>query len=361
MEGMAIKSPGTSSWISKIKWSGGYMRFSPLKLFISSILIIGLLFLMAIPVGAQSRAVRGKVTDDKDQPVIDAKITIEGTDVYRIFSTKTNKKGEYYYLLGLQFGVYRIVARKTGFQPAYKDQVAPEMREEAEVNFKLVPGQDYKLPWEMNETEKAQYKKQFEDQKQKKQFSAEVKERFEKGVALFGTGQYNEALAEFNAALEKDAQQPGILARIGDCYAKLENNGEALAAYNKAIAMSPNDTSLYTNKGVILNKMGKSDEAQEMFKKAAELNPMAAAQNFYNLGVTMVNAGETEKAVDAFKRAIAADPSFAEAYYQMGLCLLGKPETTSAATEALNKYIQIGQKPDQVEVAKQIIGSLGTK
>lgn len=337
------------------------MRFSPLKLFISTILIFGLLFLMAIPSSAQSRAVRGKVTDDKDQPVIDAKVTIEGTDTYRMFTTKTNKKGEYFYLLGLQYGVYRITIRKAGFQPAFKDNVIPEMREEKEVSFKLVPGQDYKLPFEMSEEEKAQYKKQFEDQKQKKQFSAEVKERFEKGVTLYGAGQYNEALAEFKIALEKDPQQPGILARIGDCYAKLDNNAEAIAAYDKALEMSPNDTSLYTNKGVLLNKIGKSAEAQKMFEKAAELNPLAAAQNFYNLGVTMVNGGETEKAIDAFKRALAADSAFAEAYYQMGLCLLGKPETTPAAVEALNKYIQIGQKPDQVEVAKQIIGSLGKK
>ena len=52
----------------------------------------------------------------------------------------------------------------------------------------------------------------------------------------------------------------------------------------------------------------------------------------------------TEKATDALKRAIAADPSFAEAYYQLGMCLSANPDTIPAAIEALNKYIQIGQK-----------------
>ena len=70
---------------------------------------------------------------------------------------------------------------------------------------------------------------------------------------------------------------------------------EALAAYDKALELNPNDTSLYTNKGVILSKMGKTAESQELFKKAAELDPMAAAQNFYNLGVTMINAGDDRK------------------------------------------------------------------
>ena len=197
------------------------MKFSPLRLVVSSALMIGLLLMLGIPASAQSRAVKGKVTDDKDQPVVDAKVTIEGVDVYRIFSTKTNKKGEYYYLLGLQFGVYRVSVRKPGFQPAYKTDVRPEMREEAEVNFKLVPGQDSKLPWEWTPEEKAQMQERSKSQEQRKQFSAEVKAHFEQGVKLYDAGQYAEAMTEFNAALEKDPKQPGILARTGDCHAKL--------------------------------------------------------------------------------------------------------------------------------------------
>lgn len=337
------------------------MKFSPLKFIATNAVLIGLLLVLASPAAAQSRAIKGKITDDKDQAVADAKVTIEATDVYRVFRTKTNKKGEYYFLLGLQYGVYRVTVRKEGFQPAYKENIIPEMREEKEIDFKLAPGQDYKLPWEMTDEEKEQYKKKYEAQKQQKQFSAEVKEHFEKGVALYDSGQYAEALVEFSAALEKDSKQPGILARMGDCYSKLGKEEEAIASYDKALELNPADTSLYTNKGVILSKMGKIEESQELFKKAAELDPLAAAQNFYNLGVTMINTGDTAKATDALNRAIAADPGFAEAYYQLGMCLSASPDTIPAAIEALTKYIQIGQKPDQVEVAKQIISALKPK
>ncbi len=113
--------------------------------------------------------------------------------------------------------------------------------------------------------------------------------------------------------------------------------------------------------GVALSKLGKTAESQEAFKKAAALNPAAAAQNFYNLGVTLVNSGKTAEAADAFKQSIAADPNFAEAYYALGMALSGKQETIPAAIEALKKYVEIGKKPDQVEVAKQIIAALGGK
>jgi tetratricopeptide (TPR) repeat protein len=341
------------------------MKISPLKLIASSALVMGLLLILAAPGSAQSRAIKGKVTDDKDQPVIDAKVTVEATDVYRIFSSKTNKKGEFYFLLGLQYGEYRVTVRKAGFQPAFKDRIIPEMREEFEANFKLNPGQDYKLPWEMTKEERDNYVKQnaerTKDQDKKKQFSAEVRARFEKGVELYNLKQYEEALVEFTAALEKDPKQPGILSRQGDCYIQLKKNEEALACYDKAIELSPNNAELYANKGVILSKLGKQTESQDMFKKAAELDPQGSAKYFFNLGITLFNAGDTGKAADAFKQAIAADPNNAESYYHLGMCLSGNPDTTPAALEALNKYVTIGQKPDQIQIAKELIKALGGK
>jgi tetratricopeptide (TPR) repeat protein len=319
------------------------------------------LLLLAAPGSAQSRALLGKITDDKDQPVVGAKVIIEATDVYRSFSLTTNKKGEYFQLLGLQYGEYRVSVRKPGFQPAYKLNLKPEINEQKEVNFKLVPGQDSKLPWEMTKEDKEQINEKTKEQDKRKQFSAEVKAHFEKGIELYNLKQYEEALAEFNTALEKDPKQPGILSRIGDCFIQLKKNEDALASYDKAIALSPNNSELYSTKGVILSNLGKQAESQEMFKKAAELDPQGAAKNFYNLGITQYNAGNMEKAADAFKQSITADPNYAESYYQLGICLSGNANSIPAALEALNKYISVGQKPDQVQTAKEIIKALGGK
>jgi tetratricopeptide (TPR) repeat protein len=337
------------------------MSISTRKVFLPTAISLALLLTLALPAAAQSRSVKGKVTDEKGQPVAEAQITIQGTDIVRTLNTKTNKKGEYMYILGLQLGTYRVVVRKAGYQPQYKENIRPGTQEEYVVDFTLVPGPDSKLPFEMTEAERKEQQKQLEEQKRRSQFSAEIKAYFENGVKLSDQGMYAEAIAEFNKALEKVPDQPVVIARIAEAYLKLDKNEEALANYKKAIELAPNDSGLYSNMGVALSKMGKTAESQEAFKKAAALNPAAAALNFYNLGVTMVNGGKAAEAAEAFKQAIAADPGFAEAYYQLGMALSGKQETIPAAIEALKKYIEIGKKPDQVEVAKQIIAALGRK
>jgi Tfp pilus assembly protein PilF len=330
---------------------------SPKTLFISLLLFLG--FASIIPAVAQNRILSGKVTDDKGQPVVDAQIAIQGIDFFRNLSTKTDKKGEYKYLLGIQAGKYRIVVRKTGFQPQYKE-IQPALGEETSVDFQLAPGQDMKFPFEMTDAEKDQARQQAAQAEKRKQFSSEVKAHFDLGVQMSDQGKYAEAVEEFAKALEKDAKQPGILARQADAYSKLGKNEDALATYEKAIAINPNDAESLTNMGVVLNKLGKVPEAQEAFKKASAV-PGASAQSLYNLGATLFNAQQSDEAAEAFKKAIAIDPNFAEAYFQLGICLSSKPESMPASVEAFKKYVAIGKKPDQVDVAKQMIQAMGGK
>jgi tetratricopeptide (TPR) repeat protein len=323
--------------------------------------MVGLLLISSLPAMAQSRVIKGKITDDKGAPIVGAQVTIQGIDVYRNFNVKTDKKGQFFYLLGIQSGAYRVIARAQGFQPKFQDNVRPQLSEETEVNMQLEPGADHKLPFEMSEAEKADAIKKYDDAKKRQAMSAEIQTTFKLGVQLTEEGKYDDAIVEFKKALEKLPDEPVIYAAIGNAQAKLGKNDDALASYDKAISMNPKDPSFFTSKGVLLNQMGKTAESQEAFKKASELDPATAAQSFYNIGVTLVNSGKAAEAAEAFKQAIAADPNFAEAYYQLGMSLSGKQDTIPAAIDALKKYIAIGKKPDQVEVAKQIISALGGK
>jgi tetratricopeptide (TPR) repeat protein len=334
------------------------MKVTILKSFVSAALAVGLLLVLA-PLAHAQRAIKGRIVDENDQPIADVNVRIEGTDVGRTFNRKTDKRGEFTQLLGTQPGTYRVVARKEGFQPSYKENVRPEMGEEVRADLQLKPGEDFKLPFEMTDADRAEYQKRLEDQKKRQKFSAEVKAHFDQGITLFDAGQYNDALTEFQAALAADSKQPGILARAGDCYLRLNRNEEALDAYDKAIDLDPGDASLYAQKGVVLGRMGKATESQEMFKKSAELDPKGAAQNFYNLGVTMYNASEMDKAAEAFKRSVAADSNYAESYYLLGMSLANDESQFSAAVDAFKKYMEIGKKADQIQIAKDMITALG--
>lgn len=332
-------------------------RVSKIPAFILSSTLI---LLMGMPALAQNRIIKGKVTNDQGQPVQGAEIKIQGLDVKREYTTKTDKKGEYFYM-GIPYGQYRVVVRAQGFQPDYLKGIQPSISEERVVDFTLKPGQDHKLDFELSPQEIERLKQEQAKAEKQKQSSAEVKAAFDAGLALAQQGKHAEAIEEYKKALEKDPDQPYIQANMADALAKVNKNDEALAAYQKAIALKPDDSAMYTNMGVLLGKMGKTAESQEAFKKAASISPAAAGQNFYNLGATLVNSGRSAEAADAFKQAIAADPNFAEAYYQLGICLSGNPATIPDAIKSLQKYIEIGQKADQVEVAKQLISALGTQ
>lgn len=316
-----------------------------------------LALMLELPAVAQTRIFRGKVTDDKGQPIKGATIIIQGMDVKsRLYNAKTDKKGTWVYM-GLPEGFYHVAARAEGFVPAYQTQIRAALNE-TEVNLQLKPGEDQKLPFEMTDEERKQLEQDAEQAKKRQEASAEVQGLFDEGTKLAEAGKHEEAIEKFKQALEKDPQQPNILANMAESYRKLEKNNEALEAYQKAIALKPNDAIFYTNMGVVLDKLGKSAESQEAFKKAATLNPGGSAQSYFNLGATLVNSGRSDEAVEPFRKAIAADPNFADAYFELGMCLSGKAETMEESISHLKKYIEIGNKPEQKETAKAIIEAL---
>jgi len=324
--------------------------------FAVSLSLLALIF--SLPAAAQNRVIKGKVTNDKGEPVVGAAVLIQGTDVKREYKVNTDKKGEYFYM-GIPFGVYRIVVRAPGYQPDYADNVKPSIAQESDIPFTLKPGEDHKLAFELSPQEMEKLKQEAAKAKEQKETGGEIKAMFDAGLALAQQGKYADAVVEFKKALEKDPLQPYILANMGDALSRLNQMPEALDAYQKAIAAKPDDAAMYTNMGVLLGKMGKMAESQEAFKKAASINPAAAPQNFFNLGATLVNSGRPAEAAEAFKQAIAADPNYAEAYYQLGICQIGNPATIPEALKALEKYTEIGKNPEQVESAKQLILALG--
>ena len=66
------------------------------------------------------------------------------------------------------------------------------------------------------------------------------------------------------------------------------------------------------------------DMAQAELTKAAQLDPPQAGKYYYNLGAVYINTNQSQAAETAFKKAIELDPNYADAYYQLGLVLIGR-------------------------------------
>jgi len=332
------------------------MHFPSSKFSFMSVCLI-VLFL-ALPAAAQVRIFRGKVTDDKSQPIAGATVIIQSIDIKsRTFTVKTDKKGTYIYM-GLPDGIFHVAARAQGFAPSFKTNIKATIQEESIIDLQLKPGPDQKLFFELSAEEYEKLKADSDKAQKRTEVSTQVQALFDEGGKLAEAGKHSEAIETFKKALVLDPQQANIMGNMAESYRTLGNLDEALETYKKAIAISPNDGILYTNMGVVLDKMGKTAESQEAFKKASSLNPGGSAQSHFNLGAILANGGRMDEAIEAFRKAIAADPNFADAYYQLGMSLSGKPETIQEAVKLLKKYVEIGEKPDQIEVAKAIIQAL---
>jgi tetratricopeptide (TPR) repeat protein len=308
---------------------------------------------------AQIRSIKGKITNEKDEPIVGAVIRFQGQDISREFTAKSDKRGEYTYLLGIQGGVFRILVHAQGYQPTYRENVRPEVGETKEENFKLTPGEDRKLRWEMSAAEQAEEDKKAAELGEHKKLTDAVRGNLKAAQTMMGESKFAEAIVELNKAIERLPDQAILHNAVADCYLRLGKNEEAVAAYQKAVSLDPKKADYGVSLGNILNTMGKNAEAQEALKKAVEIDP--SAKNLYVYGIILMNGMQIPAAVDAFKKSIAADANFAESYFQLGMALSSNQETIPAAIENLKKYKTIGKKPENLSIIDDLIKALGGK
>jgi tetratricopeptide (TPR) repeat protein len=126
------------------------------------------------------------------------------------------------------------------------------------------------------------------------------------------------------------------------------------------------------NYGTVLERARKHDDAIKTFEQVAQepgVDPKTAAIANFNAGVAATNAGKSDQAVGYFDKAIASDPTYADAYYQKGIALVGKATTDKAGKivapqgteEAFEKYLELAPTGPNAQAAKDMLTSIGSK
>ena len=247
----------------------------------------------AVPARAQSTGmVKGVVMDDKGQPVVDAKITIEmngGTG--RKFETKTNKKGEYIQI-GLGSGSYKITAEKDklGSAPATV-QVRANATQEANLTLARAS---------VSAAKEVQAK------------NAAITKTFDEGVQLSNAGQHDQAIAKFNEAILIIPTCYNCYNNIGFSYTVKKDYASAETAYRKSMELKPDDAAAYVALAGIFFNTGKAADAKPLVEKAVTLDP-SNADAHYILGMTLVtdNAAKAKSEFEEFVKLAPTAPNAA--------------------------------------------------
>jgi tetratricopeptide (TPR) repeat protein len=303
--------------------------------------LLAALALLGPEASAQTGTARGKVLDDKGQPLQDVVVTLEFQGgVTRKFETKTNKKGEFTQV-GIYPGMYRITVNKEGFQGTY-------------IDYKINLGEPTYLPDVKLMTKAAA------QAAAGGKANEELGNSFKKATELAQSGQYDQAEAAFKEILAKTPDIPEVYYNLGYIAGQKKDWAAAEAAYQKAIALKPAYAEAYTSLARVYQDSGKPDKAMEVMTQAAAANQEDPKVQF-NLGIFYLNSGRSEEAMAAFQKAASLDPQNAETHFHLGTLAVGQNKVADAVAH-LEKYLSMNpQNPQNVATAQGLLAALKPK
>ena len=297
---------------------------------------------IAVPAAAQMGGmVKGRVLDDKGQPVVGANVTITATDTSRKFQTKSDKKGEYMQI-GLTSGAYTVVAEKDKLVSA---QQKATVRAGAPAEIDLIIG----VAAAASAGDAAAR-------------AAALTKAFDEGVAAQKAGSFDAAIEKFNEGIAVNPQCYSCYNGIGRAYVSKKDYGKAEEALKKSIELRPTDAEAYSELANMYNAQRKFDLAAEAGKKASELAGGGAAAGggnpdvLYNQGVILFNGGKSAEAKPLFEQVVQGNPSHAEAHYMLGMTLVG--ENPPAAVAEFETYLKLAPSGPNAPMAKQFVDAL---
>ena len=123
------------------------------------------------------------------------------------------------------------------------------------------------------------------------------------GDNLCSNGKYEEALEDYDIAIELQPTFAEAWIGKGVVYENLKRYEDSLNAYEKAIKLNDNMTEAWIGKGVVFFSLGQYDNSQRAFNKVIKLEP-DLDKGWYNLACIFSIKGQKEEALLHLKKAI---------------------------------------------------------
>jgi len=159
-----------------------------------------------------------------------------------------------------------------------------------------------------------------------------------RGVALRNVGRLEEALQNFDTALQISPISYYAYMERGWTYEMQNNFDQAIKDYNAAITFNPNNAWIYVQRGKILQEKGDSIKAKADFEMAMQLDTVSNSYAFALLGV-----GRLQEAIEFLQNTVMQDVTNAANQYDLA-CLYALANKKQEALISLNKAIELGYK-----------------
>ena len=179
------------------------------------------------------------------------------------------------------------------------------------------------------------------------------------GLALGGSGRYDQAAAHFGKTLQIDPNFYDGLVGMGVTREFQGRLPEAIDYFQAAIRSHPDAPTAHVQLGRALWKQNRDQAALEEIRRASQLAPKDAdIQADFALALELV--GRISEAIEQFHKALRRNPNNAEAHANLGLALLasGKPQESIPEFEmALRLKPELTGAADNLRRAQAQLGS----
>jgi len=139
----------------------------------------------------------------------------------------------------------------------------------------------------------------------------------------------------------KDAQ---FYNNRGAIYVAKGQYDQAISDFNKALEIDPNYLFAYNNRGTAYMNKDQYDQAISDFNKVLEIEPRyAGGAAYYGRAMVYEKKDQYDQAISDFNKAIEIDPKNASAYYRRGRCYYFKKEYNKS-WEDVKKAQSLGYK-----------------
>lgn len=133
-----------------------------------------------------------------------------------------------------------------------------------------------------------------------------------RGLAHYNKGDYDKAIADFNQALQIDPNYADAYRNRGRAYYAKGNHDQALADYNQAITLNPDDAPAYNGRAYVYLVKKDHRQAVTNMREAAKLSPGEATW-YVTLGEIYLDVQRYDAAISAFETALRLSPGFTRA------------------------------------------------
>jgi tetratricopeptide (TPR) repeat protein len=179
-----------------------------------------------------------------------------------------------------------------------------------------------------------------------------------RGAAAYDSGDYAAALAQYQAAIEKNPQDADSLSNLGQVLVKMNRPADAIPYLERAASLSPDQWTYQFNLARALGLAGRVDESIQGYRRAQQLIPDDYVTTF-NLALSLHKKGDEAAAVEQYQKAINFQPDDASFRKALGISFERLQKSAEAAA-AYQEYLRLSPAaPDADKVRGRIVELTG--